>query len=89
MTYFADRRDAILAALDGDRTRPGGVRDRRAGARPARPPRAARDGPRGGEATPSGSARPIVIVGMPPRLGAAGVDDVAREIAEPLREAIG
>jgi alkanesulfonate monooxygenase SsuD/methylene tetrahydromethanopterin reductase-like flavin-dependent oxidoreductase (luciferase family) len=30
-----------------------------------------------------------VILGMPPRLGAAGVDAVAREIAEPLREAIG
>jgi alkanesulfonate monooxygenase SsuD/methylene tetrahydromethanopterin reductase-like flavin-dependent oxidoreductase (luciferase family) len=30
-----------------------------------------------------------VILGMPPRLGAAGVDAVAREVAEPLREAIG
>jgi alkanesulfonate monooxygenase SsuD/methylene tetrahydromethanopterin reductase-like flavin-dependent oxidoreductase (luciferase family) len=30
-----------------------------------------------------------VILGMPPRLGAAGVDDVAREVAIPLREALG
>jgi alkanesulfonate monooxygenase SsuD/methylene tetrahydromethanopterin reductase-like flavin-dependent oxidoreductase (luciferase family) len=30
-----------------------------------------------------------VILGMPPRLGAAGVDAVAREVAEPFREAIG
>jgi alkanesulfonate monooxygenase SsuD/methylene tetrahydromethanopterin reductase-like flavin-dependent oxidoreductase (luciferase family) len=30
-----------------------------------------------------------VILGMPPRLGAAGVDAVAREVAEPLREVIG
>ena len=30
-----------------------------------------------------------VILGMAPRLGAAGVDDVARDIAVPLREALG
>jgi alkanesulfonate monooxygenase SsuD/methylene tetrahydromethanopterin reductase-like flavin-dependent oxidoreductase (luciferase family) len=30
-----------------------------------------------------------VILGMPPRLGAAGVDAVAHEVAEPFREAIG
>jgi alkanesulfonate monooxygenase SsuD/methylene tetrahydromethanopterin reductase-like flavin-dependent oxidoreductase (luciferase family) len=30
-----------------------------------------------------------VILGMPPRLGAAGVDAVAREVAEPFRQAIG
>ena len=30
-----------------------------------------------------------LIIGMPPRLGPAGVDDIARSIAEPLREAIG
>ena len=30
-----------------------------------------------------------VILGMPPRLGAAGVDAVAREVAIPLREALG
>ncbi len=30
-----------------------------------------------------------VILGMPPRLGAAGVDAVAREVAQPLRDAIG
>ena len=30
-----------------------------------------------------------VILGMPPRLGAAGVDAVARDVAEPLRASIG
>jgi alkanesulfonate monooxygenase SsuD/methylene tetrahydromethanopterin reductase-like flavin-dependent oxidoreductase (luciferase family) len=30
-----------------------------------------------------------VILGMPPRLGAAGVDDVAHDVAIPLREALG
>ena len=30
-----------------------------------------------------------VILGMPPRLGAAGVDAVAAGIAVPLREALG
>jgi alkanesulfonate monooxygenase SsuD/methylene tetrahydromethanopterin reductase-like flavin-dependent oxidoreductase (luciferase family) len=30
-----------------------------------------------------------VILGMPPRLGPAGVDDVAREVAVPLRESLG
>jgi alkanesulfonate monooxygenase SsuD/methylene tetrahydromethanopterin reductase-like flavin-dependent oxidoreductase (luciferase family) len=30
-----------------------------------------------------------IILGMPPSLGAAGVDAVAREVAQPLRQAIG
>lgn len=30
-----------------------------------------------------------VILGMPPRLGPAGVDDVARDVAVPLRESLG
>jgi hypothetical protein len=30
-----------------------------------------------------------VVLGMPPALGAAGVDAVAHEIAEPLRESFG
>jgi alkanesulfonate monooxygenase SsuD/methylene tetrahydromethanopterin reductase-like flavin-dependent oxidoreductase (luciferase family) len=30
-----------------------------------------------------------VVLGMPPALGASGVDAVAREIAEPLRESVG
>jgi alkanesulfonate monooxygenase SsuD/methylene tetrahydromethanopterin reductase-like flavin-dependent oxidoreductase (luciferase family) len=30
-----------------------------------------------------------VILGMPPRLGAAGVDTVARAVAQPLRQALG
>ena len=30
-----------------------------------------------------------VILGMPPRLGPAGVDAVAREVAQPFRDTIG
>ena len=56
--------------------------------RPGRPPRTgARRSTQAREAVERGATH--VILGMPPRLGAAGVDAVAREIAEPLREAIG
>ena len=30
-----------------------------------------------------------IILGMPPALGAAGVDAIARDVAAPLREALG
>ena len=87
MTYFADRRDALLAALEADRARSRRLRHRGAGPGrrdrrdPSDLPRRAR------EAVGIGATH--VILGMPPRLGAAGVDDVAREIAEPLRAALG
>ena len=88
MTYFADRRDAILAALEAIGRDPADVRADRPGPGRARPPRAgARASTAAKEAVRLGATH--VIIGMPPRLGAAGVDDVARSIAEPLREAIG
>ena len=72
----------------GDRPRPGRRSRWPPRSRPGRPPRAgARASRRRQEAVRLGATH--VIIGMPPRLGAAGVDDVARAIAEPLREAIG
>ncbi len=87
LTYFADRRDALLAALDAAGRDPAGF------ALTAQVPAGATAGSRREcldaalEAVRLGANH--VILGMPPRLGAAGVDDVAREIAEPLRAAIG
>jgi alkanesulfonate monooxygenase SsuD/methylene tetrahydromethanopterin reductase-like flavin-dependent oxidoreductase (luciferase family) len=87
MTYFAGRRDAILAALDAAGRDPAGfamvaqvpagttAESRREGLDAAH------------EAVRLGATH--VIVGMPARLGAAGVDEVAHTIAEPLREAHG
>lgn len=87
LDYFSEKRDAILAALHAagrDATGfeiaaqvPTGTtaRDRRLALDQAR------------EAVARGAT--TVILGMPARLGAAGVDAVAREIASPLREAVG
>jgi alkanesulfonate monooxygenase SsuD/methylene tetrahydromethanopterin reductase-like flavin-dependent oxidoreductase (luciferase family) len=87
MTYFADRRDAILAALEAIGRDPATfaltaqvpagttAESRREGLDAAK------------EAVRLGATH--LIIGMPPRLGAAGVDDIARSSAEPLREAIG
>jgi alkanesulfonate monooxygenase SsuD/methylene tetrahydromethanopterin reductase-like flavin-dependent oxidoreductase (luciferase family) len=85
--YFSEKRDAILAALD------------RAGRDPstfeisAQVPTGTTAGDRrwalgqAREAVERGATH--VILGMPPRLGPAGVDAVAREIAQPFREAVG
>jgi alkanesulfonate monooxygenase SsuD/methylene tetrahydromethanopterin reductase-like flavin-dependent oxidoreductase (luciferase family) len=85
--YFSEKRDAILAALevvgrdpstfDISAQIPTGTtaEDRRWALGQAR------------EAVERGATH--VILGMPPRLGPAGVDAVAREVAEPFREAIG
>jgi alkanesulfonate monooxygenase SsuD/methylene tetrahydromethanopterin reductase-like flavin-dependent oxidoreductase (luciferase family) len=85
--YFSEKRDAILAALaaiDRDPATfqiaaqvPTGTTadDRRWALGQAR------------EAVERGAT--TVILGMPPHLGAAGVDAVAHEIAVPLREALG
>ena len=87
MSYFADRRDALLAALEA------AGRDRAGFTLTAQVPTGATAESRREclaaalEAVRLGANH--VILGMPPRLGAAGVDDVAREIAEPLRAAIG
>ena len=88
MAYFSERHDALLARDGGHRPRPGGVRDRRPGARRAGPPR-----PRRARSTRPTTAVGLgathVILGIAPSLGPAGVDAVAREVAEPLREAFG
>lgn len=87
MSYFADRRDALLAALDEV------GRDPASFALAAQVPMGTT-----AESRQEGLAAALeavrlgathVILGMPPRLGAAGVDEVALTVAEPLRDAIG
>ena len=86
---FSDRRDAILPRARGDRPRPGHASSSAPRSRPARP--------RDDRATGAGARRRTrvergathVILGLRPRLGPDGVDAVAREVAEPLRQAIG
>jgi alkanesulfonate monooxygenase SsuD/methylene tetrahydromethanopterin reductase-like flavin-dependent oxidoreductase (luciferase family) len=85
--YFSEKRDAILAALAAIGRDPAGFefsaqvptgttsRDRVWALGKAR------------EAAERGATH--IILGMPPALGAAGVDAVAREVAAPLREALG
>lgn len=85
--YFSEKREAILAALDAVGRDPSTFEisaqiptgttaaDRRWALDQAR------------EAVERGATH--VILGMPPRLGVAGVDAVARDIAEPLRESVG
>ena len=84
LDYFSDRREALLAALDAIGRKPDGFsfaaqvatgrtrQDRRSALETAR------------EAVTRGATH--VVLGMAPSLGAAGVDAVAREIAEPLRD---
>ena len=85
--YFSEKRDAILAALAAIGRDPASFEfsaqvptgttshDRRWALGQAR------------EAAGRGATH--IILGMPPALGAAGVDAVAREVAAPLREALG
>ncbi len=87
LTYFSEKRDLILAAMNEIGRDPSTFEisaqvptgttaaDRRWALDQAR------------EAVRRGATH--VILGMPPRLGAAGVDAVAREVAEPFREATG
>lgn len=87
LDYFSEKRDAILAALEAAGRDPSSfeitaqvptgttAQDRRRALAQAR------------EAVARGAT--TVILGMPARLGAAGVDAVAREIASPFREAVG
>ena len=87
LDYFSGRRDAILAALDAAGRDPASFEiaaqvptgttaaDRRHALGQAR------------DAVARGAT--MVILGMPPHLGAAGVDAVASEVAIPLREALG
>jgi alkanesulfonate monooxygenase SsuD/methylene tetrahydromethanopterin reductase-like flavin-dependent oxidoreductase (luciferase family) len=86
LEYFSEKRDAILAALEAAGRDPSTfelsaqvptgttAEDRRWALGQAR------------EAVERGATH--VILGMPARLGAAGVDAVAREIAEPFRESV-
>ena len=87
LDYFVDRRDAMLAALEsagrdpatfefGAQVSTGSTAEDRRDAL-----RAAIDAGRRGAT--------IVILGMTPRLGSAGVDALAREVAVPLRDALG
>ena len=87
LAYFADRRDALMRALDEVGRDPAGfdIAAQFPAGTTAESRRACVDALV--EAVGIGATH--VIIGMAPRLGAAGVDDVAREIAGPLREAIG
>ena len=85
--YFSEKRDAIVAALEAVGRDPSTfelsaqvptgttTEDRRWALGQAR------------EAVERGATH--MILGMAPRLGAVGVDAVAREVAEPLRQALG
>ena len=85
--YFSEKRDEILAALEAMGRDPAGFEigaqvptgtttdDRRWALGQAR------------DAAERGATH--IILGMPPALGAAGVDAVARDVAVPLREALG
>lgn len=87
LAYFSDRRDAILTALDAAGRDPAGfdisaqvqtgttAEDRRVALAQAL------------EAVERGAT--YLILGMPPRLGAAGVDAIAHDVAKPLRAALG
>jgi hypothetical protein len=85
--YFSEKRDEILAAFEAIGRDPAGfeigaqiptgttTEDRRWALGQAR------------DAAERGATH--IILGMPPVLGAAGVDAVARDVAVPLREALG
>lgn len=87
LAYFSDRREAILAALDAAGRDPARfdisaqvqtgttAEDRRVALAQAL------------EAVERGAT--YLILGMPPRLGAAGVDAIAQDVAKPLRAALG
>ena len=83
--YFANRREALLAALDAIGRKPDGFSfaAQVATGRTREDHRAALE--TGREAIARGATH--VVLGMAPSLGPAGVDAVAREVAEPLRDA--
>jgi alkanesulfonate monooxygenase SsuD/methylene tetrahydromethanopterin reductase-like flavin-dependent oxidoreductase (luciferase family) len=87
LAYFADRRDALLRALEAIGRDPTGfaIAAQVAAGDTAASRRASLEA--GIEAARLGATH--VIIGMPARLGARGVDDIAHEVAEPLREALG
>ncbi len=85
--YFSEKREAILAALDAAGRDPTGFEI------VAQVPTGTTSADRAWalgqahEAVDRGAT--AVILGMPPFLGAAGVDAVATEIAQPLRQVLG
>jgi alkanesulfonate monooxygenase SsuD/methylene tetrahydromethanopterin reductase-like flavin-dependent oxidoreductase (luciferase family) len=87
LAYFSEKRDAILAAIEAI------GRDPSTFTLSAQVPTGTTAEDRrwaleqGREAVERGATH--LILGMPPHLGAAGVDALAREVAEPLRDAIG
>lgn len=87
MGYFTGRRDALLAALDAA----GRDRAKFDIAAQVGTGRSAKDRKwalgQALEAHRLGATH--IVLGMPPSLGSDGVDALAREVAEPLREAIG
>jgi alkanesulfonate monooxygenase SsuD/methylene tetrahydromethanopterin reductase-like flavin-dependent oxidoreductase (luciferase family) len=87
LEYFSEKREAILEAMGRVGRDPAGFSF---GAQvPTGTDAAARRTAveRGLEAIRRGATH--LTLGMPPHLGAAGVDAVAREVATPIREAIG
>lgn len=87
VAYFADRHDALLAALDAAGRDPGTfeIVAQMATGTTADDRRTAVE--HGRDAVGHGATQ--LILSMPSRLGADGVDAVAREVAEPLRQAFG
>jgi alkanesulfonate monooxygenase SsuD/methylene tetrahydromethanopterin reductase-like flavin-dependent oxidoreductase (luciferase family) len=87
LAYFADRRDALLAALAAIGRDPATFAF---GAQiPTGSTPATRRGALAAGLEAAGLGATHIILGMPPRLGAHGVDAVAEEIAVPLRAALG
>ncbi len=86
LAYFSERRDAILAALESIGRDPSTfeISAQIPTGTTAEDRRWALDQTR--EAAQRGATH--IILGMPPRLGAAGVDAIAREVAEPFRESV-
>lgn len=87
LDYFSEKRAALLEAMAAIGRDPSGFQF--AAQIPSGTDAAGRRTAvvRGLEAARRGAT--TIILGMPPRLGAAGVDAVAREVAQPLREALG
>lgn len=86
LDYFSGRRDALLAALDNaGRDQSAFAVVAQVGTGRTRKDRAWALG-QAREALKRGAT--AVILGMPPDLGAAGVEAIAREVAAPLRETL-
>jgi len=87
LDYFSEKREAILAALEAIGRDPSSfeISAQVATGTTSEDRRSALDQAR--DAAKRGATH--IILGMPPALGAVGVDAVAREVAVPLRETLG